>query len=426
MLARLGIISKIYLNRRRESVRPLPDGKGGRKNYLCKAYHELIITGSNLKVFAERINFSDPQKREKLANLLAKYKRKLNREPFSAKIVEIKPLGKEEVYDCSVERVHAFDGNGFYLHNCGEIILRSREFCNLTEVVARPGDTEESLLKKIEIATILGTYQSMLTDFPYLSKEWKKNCEEERLLGVSITGQWDCKVVRNSSTLRKLKERAIEVNREYAKRFGVNSSNAVTCVKPSGTVGILTDAAFGMHPRHSPYYIRRIRISATDPLFQMLKDQKFPYKPEVGQTEASATTYVLEFPVKAPKGAVFKDDLTAIEQLNYWKRVKENYTEHNPSVTISIGKDEWIQVADWLYKNWDILGGLSFLPKTDYVYPLAPFEPITKKEYEELMAELPEIDFAQILAYEKEDETQGAKEFACVGEICEIEVTGQA
>ncbi len=306
---------------------------------------------------------------------------------------------------------------------CGEINLKSKEFCNLTEVVARMEDTEESLLRKIKLATILGTYQSTLTDFPYISKEWKKNCEEERLLGVSITGQWDCPAIRNREVFKRMKDRAIEINKEYSRRFGIDASLAVTCVKPSGTVSQLVDAASGMHPRYSPYYIRRIRISATDSLFQMLKDQKVPYHPEIGQDIKSATTYVLEFPVKAPDGtSVFKDDQTAIEQLEYWKMVKQNYTEHNPSVTISVAEDEWIKVADWVYNNWEIIGGLTFLPKEDknHVYALAPYEAVSEEKYNELAKNFPEIDFSQIIVYEKEDETQGAKELACSAGTCEI------
>lgn len=320
---------------------------------------------------------------------------------------------------------------GKYLQNagtnpCGEIILRSKEFCNLTEVVARPEDTEESLLKKIELATILGTYQSTLTNFPYISKEWKYNCEEERLLGVSLTGQWDSKAIRNRATLRKLKERALEVNRFYARKFGINPSAAITCVKPSGTVSQLVDSSSGMHQRFAPYYIRRIRISATDPLFHMLKDQKFPFiKPEVGQTMISAATFVLEFPVAAPKNSVFRNDLSAIEQLEYWKLVKENYTEHNPSVTIYVGEDEWIKVANWLYENWDILGGLSFLPRQDHVYQLAPYEEITENQYKEMMSQIPDIDFSQIILYEKEDKTIGSKELACSGNVCEVDLGGE-
>ncbi|MFN7088321.1 MAG: ATP cone domain-containing protein [Candidatus Paceibacteria bacterium] len=307
---------------------------------------------------------------------------------------------------------------------CAEIVLRSKQFCNLSEVIARPEDTEETLLKKIRIATILGTYQATLTNFPYISREWKENCEEERLLGVSITGQWDSPAVRNPETLRKLKEHAILVNREYAKRFGINPSAAITCVKPSGTVSQLVDAASGMHPRHSPYYIRRVRISATDPLFHMLKEQKFPYHPEVGQQEGTATTYVLEFPIKAPASTkVFRNDLSAIEQLEYWKMVKENYTEHNPSVTISVGNDEWIKVANWLYENWNMLGGLSFLPREEHVYQLAPYEEISEERYNELVSRLPDVDFARIVAYEKEDTTEGAKELACIGGLCEVDIS---
>ena len=306
---------------------------------------------------------------------------------------------------------------------CGEIVLKSKEFCNLSEVVGRSDDTEETLLRKVRLATILGTYQSSLTNFTYISKDWQKNCNEERLLGVSVTGQWDCPALRNPVTLRKLKEAAIEVNKIYAVKMGISPSVCITCVKPSGTVSQLVDAASGLHPRHSKYYIRRIRINATDPLFQMLKDQKIPYYPEVGQSMSSANTFVIEFPVKAPEGAVISSDLSAIEQLEYWKMVKENYTEHNPSVTISVGDNEWIAVANWLYQNWEILGGLSFLPRSEHVYLLAPYEEISAERYEEMVVKLPEIDFSQIVTYEKEDSTKGSRELACVSGVCEIEET---
>ena len=304
---------------------------------------------------------------------------------------------------------------------CGEIVLRSKQFCNLSEVVCRAEDTKETLLRKVKIATILGTYQSTLTDFPYLSKEWKKNCEEERLLGVSLTGQWDCEVVRDPEILTALRDYAVEVNAEYAKRFGINQSTCVTCVKPSGTVSQLVDSASGMHPRHAKYYIRRVRISSTDPLFSMLRDQKIPYVPEVGQALNSASTYVLEFPIKSPEGAVVKDDLASLDQLEHWKVVKQNYTEHNPSVTVSVGEEEWIKTANWLYEHWDMLGGLSFLPRSDHKYTLAPYEEISEEKYKEMVARMPNIDFSQILTYEKEDNTQGAKELACVSGVCEID-----
>ncbi|HLD19088.1 MAG TPA: ATP cone domain-containing protein [Candidatus Nanoarchaeia archaeon] len=303
---------------------------------------------------------------------------------------------------------------------CGEIILRNKQFCNLSEVVCRADDAEETLMNKMRIATILGTYQSTLTNFPYLSKEWKENCEEERLLGVSLTGQWDCPAVRNPVLLQRLRDEALKVNKQYSKRFGVNSSTCITCVKPSGTVSQLVDASSGMHARHSQNYIRRVRISATDPLFQMLKEQKFPYKPEVGQTMENATTFVLEFPIRAPKNAVLRDHLTANDQLEHWKMVKKSFCEHNPSVTISVSEDEWIETASWLYSNWEIIGGLSFLPRSNHTYQLAPYEDVSEDELERLEKSLPDIDFSNIVAYEKDDHTEGAKEAACVGGACEF------
>lgn len=308
----------------------------------------------------------------------------------------------------------------FGTNPCGEIILQSKQFCNLSEIVARAEDTEEDLLRKAKIATILGTYQSTLTYFPYLSNEWKKNCEKERLLGVSITGQWDSKLVRNPEILKKIKKVIIETNKKYTKRFNIPQSTCTTCVKPSGTVSQTVDCASGMHPRHAPYYIRRVRISATDSLFKMLKDQGVPYYPEVGQTMENATTYVLEFPVKAPNGAICKDDISALDQLEHWKIVKEHYTEHNPSVTISVGEDEWIKVANWIYENWELVGGLSFLPRSNHIYQLAPYEEITKEKYEEMLNRLGELDFSKIITYENKDETEVKKELACVAGVCDI------
>ena len=303
---------------------------------------------------------------------------------------------------------------------CGEIILQSKQFCNLSEIVARAEDDEKSLLRKIKIATILGTYQATLTKFGYLSKTWEENCKKERLLGVSITGQWDCPAVRDAKILQKLKKEAIRINELYAKRFNINPSTCITCVKPSGTLSQMVDCASGMHPRHSQYYIRRVRISATDSLFKMLRDQGVPYHPEVGQSRDSANTYIFEFPVKSPEGSLFRDDLTALEQLEHWKLVKENYTEHNPSITISVGEEEWIDVANWLYRNWDIIGGLSFLPRADHVYQMAPYEEIDEKTYNETVKRFTHIDFSKIVTYEKVDETEVKKELACVAGVCEI------
>jgi hypothetical protein len=226
--------------------------------------------------------------------------------------------------------------------------------------------------------------------------------------------------VRDDAVLERLRKEAIKINQTYAKRFGINASTAITCVKPSGTLSQMVDCSSGMHPRHAPYYIRRVRISATDALFKMLKDQGVPYHPEVGQSVENATTYVLEFPVKAPEGSIFKNDLSAIDMLEHWKKVKTNYTEHNPSVTVSVGDDEWLSVANWLYKNWEIVGGLSFLPRDNHVYRLAPYEEINEAQYNELKKRMEHIDYSKIITYEKRDETDVKKELACVSGVCEI------
>jgi len=306
------------------------------------------------------------------------------------------------------------------LNPCGEIYLRSKQFCNLTSIVIRPKDTAETLKRKIELATLLGTYQSTLTNFGYLSKKWKENCEEERLLGVSLTGYYDNPTVRDDKVLDILKAHSIEVNKKYAKRFNINPSTAITCVKPHGNSGQLLGVGSGMHPWFAPYFIRRVRISHTDTLLQMARDQGVPCLPEVGQSESSATTFVLEFPVKAPAGAVFKDEVSALDLMKEWKRLKEHFVEHNPSATIYVGPDEWIAVGNFVYENWDWVGGLSFLPRSDHVYQLAPYEAITKEEYERRARAIDQIDFSKLSQYEASDNTTGAKEFACVSGVCEI------
>ncbi|QQR82840.1 ribonucleoside-triphosphate reductase [Candidatus Campbellbacteria bacterium] len=305
---------------------------------------------------------------------------------------------------------------------CGEIILQSKQFCNLSEVIARAGDTPDELVRKAKLAAILGTYQASLTNFKYISKEWTKNCRDEALLGVSVTGQWDCEAAREPATLRAMRDAAVKTNAAYAKRFGIKPSMSVTAVKPSGTVSQTFNCSSGIHPRHSKYYIRRVRISATDSLFKMLRDQGVPYYPEVGQTMENATTYVLEFPIESPESSKFKDDFSALEQLEYWKNVKLNYTEHNPSATISVGEDEWISVVDWIQKNWEIIGGLSFLPRFDHVYQLAPYEEINKKRYQELVEAFPVVDYSKLLTYELTDGTEQKKELACIGGLCDIDM----
>lgn len=306
------------------------------------------------------------------------------------------------------------------LNPCGEIYLRSKQFCNLTSIVIRPKDTVETLKRKMELATLLGTYQSTLTNFGYLSKKWKENCEAERLLGVSLTGYWDNPIVRDDKVLETLKIDSIETNKKYAKRFNINPSTAITCVKPHGNSGQLLGVGSGMHPWYAPYFVRRVRISHTDTLLKMAIDQGVPCLPEVGQSVESATTFVLEFPVKAPEGAIFKDEVSALELMKEWKRLKEYFVEHNPSATIYVGPDEWMAVGNFIYENWDWVGGLSFLPRSEHVYQLAPYEAITKEEYEKRTKVISKIDFSKLSQYEATDNTIGSKELACVAGLCEV------
>lgn len=307
------------------------------------------------------------------------------------------------------------------MNPCGEIYLQSKQFCNLTSIVVRPGDNMENLKNKMRLATILGTYQATLTNFEYLSKEWKENCNKEQLLGVSITGYYDNKIVRDDKNLQVLRDEAIKTNKKYAKRFGVNESSSITCVKPHGNSGQLLGVGSGMHTWYSKYYIRRVRISVNDPLLQLVKDQGVPVLPEVGYSTSNASKMVLEFPCKAPEGAMVNKDVTALEMLKEWERLKRNFTEHNPSVTIYVGDNEWISVADFVYRNWDIMGGLSFLPRDNHVYQLAPYEEITKEEYENRLKSIDHLDFSKLVLYEKSDQTIGAKEMACVGGVCEVD-----
>ena len=311
----------------------------------------------------------------------------------------------------------------FGCNPCSEIILRPYQFCNLTEVVCRESDTIESLKQKVEVATILGTLQSTLTNFKYLRKIWKQNTEEERLLGVSLTGILDCPLLtpRNitlKDTLENLKNIAVETNKKYAKILGIPQSTAITCVKPSGTVSQLVDSSSGIHARHSEYYIRTVRAGNTDPLTQFMKDAGIPAEPDAGKPD---TTTVFSFPTKSPKGAITRTDMTAIQQLEYWLIFQRHWCEHKPSVTISVKKDEWMEVGAWVYKNFDEVSGISFLPFYDHVYKQAPYQDVEREEYLELKNIMPKsIDWSKLSDYEKEDTTTGSKEFACVAGSCEI------
>ena len=312
----------------------------------------------------------------------------------------------------------------FGTNPCSEIILRNREFCNLSEVVIRPTDTKESLLEKVRLATILGTFQATLVNFKYVSSLWKKNCEEERLLGVSLTGIMDCKLTNGKDAgleklLDELREQAIKTNEEFAKKIGINKSVAITCVKPSGTVSQLVNAASGIHARHNPYYVRTIRGDKKDPLTRMMIDIGFPVEDDVMNP---SHTSVFSFPMKVDQGAVFRTDMAALEQLELWLIYQKHWCEHKPSVTISVKEDEWLEVGAWVYKHFDYMSGVSFLPFSEHTYKQAPYQDCKKEEYEILLNKMPKnVEWDKLTEYEKTDMTIGVQELACSAGFCEIQ-----
>ena len=316
------------------------------------------------------------------------------------------------------------EGFEFGTNPCSEIILRNREFCNLSEVVVRASDNRESLLEKVRLATILGTFQSTLTNFKYVSSSWKKNCEEERLLGVSLTGIMDCQYTNGKKSglpelLDELRKEAVKTNEEFAKAIGINQSVAVPCVKPSGTVSQLVDAASGIHARHNPYYVRTVRGDKKDPLTKMMTDVGFPVEDD--QTNPSHTS-VFSFPMKVDQKAVFRTDLSAIEQLELWLTYQNHWCEHKPSVTISVKENEWLEVGAWVYKHFDYMSGVSFLPFTDHTYKQAPYQDCSREEYEMLLGKMPKIvEWNKLSEYELTDMTIGAQELACAAGFCEIQ-----
>ncbi len=311
------------------------------------------------------------------------------------------------------------------MNPCGEIILRPNEFCNLSEVICRENDSENLLIKKVKNAVVLGCIQATLTDFKFINYEFKKNCEEERLLGVSMTGLRDCQLL-NSTTeeaknlLRRLKKVAIKEAKKWSKILDINMPAAITTLKPSGTVSQLVNSSSGLHPRFAPYYIRRVRVTASDPMSDFLIKKGVDHNPETGDNLNNPNTWVFNFPIKSPESAIFNKDVDAKEQLEYWKMMKTCWCEHNPSATIFVKEEEWLEVGAWIYKYWNIIGGLSFLPKDNNIYPLAPYEEISEEEYYELKNRFPVIDFNDLDKFEEEDNTEGAKEFACTGGSCEL------
>lgn len=326
------------------------------------------------------------------------------------KITKIKKNTKEYAWGCNP---------------CSEIILRPKGFCNLTEVIVRPTDTLATLREKVVVATILGTLQSTLTDFRYLSSGWKKNCEEERLLGVSLTGIMDHPVLSGmnkdtthlGSWLDQLKEVAIATNKEWAEKLGINPSTAITCIKPSGTVSQLVDSASGIHPRYSSHYIRTVRADNKDPLTVFLKEQGVPNEPDVTKPES---TTIFSFPMKAPEGSVCRKDVSALEQLELWSIYQDHWCEHKPSITVYYKDNEFMEVGAWVYRNFDKVSGVSFLPYSDHIYKQAPYQVIQEEQYEEYTKNFPKIDWSMFAHKETEDSTTIMKEFACSGDKCEL------
>ena len=324
------------------------------------------------------------------------------------------------------------DGNNIIRRNaredfgtnpCSEIILRSREFCNLTECVIRGWDDAKSLKKKVRLATILGTWQSTLTNFKYLTGEWKRNCDEERLLGVSLTGIMDNGITNGGAgglgeRLTELRNETVKTNQIWAEKLGIPNSAAITCVKPSGTVSQLVDSASGIHARHNPYYIRTVRGDNKDPITKFMKSEGFPHEPDV--TKPNHTT-VFSFPMASPEDAVCRKDMTALEQLELWKVYAQNWCEHKPSVTISVKEEEWVDTASWVYENFDEISGISFLPFSDHTYKQAPYQDCSKKEYEEMVSKMPKnVDWSKLSEYEQKDFTVASQELACSAGVCEV------
>lgn len=340
---------------------------------------------------------------------------------------------------------------------CAEIQLRSEEFCNLSEVVVREEDDVDTMLEKVETAVWMGIIQACFTHFPYLNERWKENCDEERLLGVSITGQYDAPHLVTDTLVNAYKKRAIKVAKKASEIMGIPMPAAITCVKPSGTVSQLVDSASGLHPRFAKHYIRRYRISANDPLFRLVRDQGLPVSPENGQRKQDyvkavklydsienkseamreaksicpifdnqgwspdkVNTWVISFPVAAPKNAITVEDVSAIDQLEWYKKIQKNWCEHNASITVYVRPDEWLSVGHWVYQNWDIVNGISFLPYDGHVYEQAPYEKITKEEFEKMSKNFPKIDYTQLSKYETEDNTEGAKSLACQSGACDL------
>jgi len=415
---------------------------------MCKIGEVVVVGGVRRSALISLSNLGDTQMRHAksgqwwenegqraLANNSVSYKFKPDMDTFMREWLALyeSKSGERGIFNRQAAKKQA-SLNGrrdseqeFGCNPCSEIILRPYQFCNLSEVVVRASDTQQSLTEKVRLATILGTFQSTLTDFKYLRNVWKKNTMEERLLGVSLTGIMDNAMMSGksthlgmniSATLNALKEEAIITNADIAEELGISQSAAITCVKPSGTVSQLVNSASGIHARHNPYYIRTVRGDNKDPLTQFMISSGVPSEPDVMKPDS---TTVFSFPMKSPHGAVTRFDMTAIEQLELWLLYQRHWCEHKPSVTISVKEHEWMEVGAWVYKHFDEVSGISFLPFSEHTYKQAPYQDCTVEEYGKMMERMPKsIDWTWLQDYEKEDTTSGGRELACTAGVCEV------
>ena len=423
-------------------------GAAGRKlspiechDIMCKIGEIIVVGGVRRSAMISLSDLGDPQVRDAksgnwwehyghraLANNSACYEVKPDMETFLDEwtaLVKSKS-GERGIFSRIAAQEKAKE-NGrrdaewdFGTNPCSEIILRPNQFCNLSEVVAREEDTKDSLLRKVRLATILGTLQATLTDLPYLRSVWKRNTSEESLLGVSLTGIQDCRILQQPTPelLKEMKDEAVNTNKVWAERLGTPQSAAITCVKPSGTVSQLVNSASGIHGRFAPHYIRTVRQDNKDPITTFLKDVGVPNEPCAMKPNS---TTIFSFPIKSPEGAVLANEQNAIEQLENWKMYAVHWCEHKPSVTIYVREEEWMEVGSWVYNNFDLCSGISFLPYSDHTYAQAPYQDCSEAEYEEAYQAFPsQINFADLAAYETEDNTEGAQTLACTGGACEI------
>lgn len=440
VLLNFGIASKIYSGRMLEGVRMLPDGKGGLAPYPCKESHELVISKSNLAHFAEKIGFLRSDKQEALSQVVRSFSKGPYSENFTARVVSLDSCGVEDVFDLTEPTTHSFVANGVVVHNCHEIGLRFKralnpwtgeggggQFCNLTAAVMRSHDTLESMTRKVRIATWIGGVQASYTYFPYLRPAWAELCDEDRLLGVDITGQCDNpSLATDEEAMSYLNAVARSTAIQAADALGINRPAAVTCGKPSGNSSQFVDCASGFHSRYAQYYFRHVRISSKDPLFHMIRDWGVPVFKENGQEhldDDQVDVWVARFPVKAPEEAMLRDDETALEQLERYLKIMRSWCSkkgHNQSATVYVREEEWEPVGKWLYEHFDEVTGLSFLPYNGGAYRLAPYVEISEAEYLQAVAEMPKIDFKYLSLYETEDEGNGSQEPACAGGSCEV------